>query len=398
MTDQADIAAIVRGALDGLDGARDEADDRPGWAPVDLAPYVQAVRDGVDLTPKTGVLARADGAGLLYPGRINTLFGPPESAKTWIALAAAVQVLERGGTAMMLDFEDDPGSQIARVASLGGGLDAIAERFVYLAPERPMFGPGTLDRAMFDELAALLEERRPALIIVDSANEMAAVSGLDPNSTVDMTWQAAILRRIGRVAESTVLVIDHIAKGSGSSSAYVTEIGSQAKGAASNGVRFHATRDKIFAPGRTGEVTLRIMKDRPGGVRKVSSQDDPQVATVVRLMSDSLDGSVEVAFDAPPNVAEPFRPTWWMARLCEAIVDAGEAGIRQRDLFEIAKRIKPDTKDSVLRAALRALHDGGHTREIRAEGGTAYVCDVPFTDGAFVAAVPAPNPHHDEPF
>lgn len=43
--------------------------------------------------PAPTVLRRTDGHGVFYAGQVNSLFGEPESGKTWIALAAAAEVL-----------------------------------------------------------------------------------------------------------------------------------------------------------------------------------------------------------------------------------------------------------------------------------------------------------------
>ena len=59
------------------------------WKPVDLSNYLEEQDDGSLIeAPSTEILVRADGHGLLDPGRTDDLHGPPESGKSWVALLA----------------------------------------------------------------------------------------------------------------------------------------------------------------------------------------------------------------------------------------------------------------------------------------------------------------------
>src|SRR5262249_2724871 len=86
---------------------RPRPDARPAsWQPVDLAPVVAGVLAGELVGPVPTLLARTDGACLLYPGAITALQGEPEACKGWIVLNAAVQTLHAGGTVLYIDCED----------------------------------------------------------------------------------------------------------------------------------------------------------------------------------------------------------------------------------------------------------------------------------------------------
>ena len=69
----------------------DEA--RTTWLPIDLAPIVA---NGAGLEPPPVMLARSDGEQLLYAGKIHWFAGEPESAKGWLALAAAAERIRAG--------------------------------------------------------------------------------------------------------------------------------------------------------------------------------------------------------------------------------------------------------------------------------------------------------------
>ncbi len=92
-----------------------ERSARRTWAPVDLSD----VLDGRYEPPRPTVGARADGAGLFYPGRMHTISSESEGGKTWLALAAAQHELHNGNAVIYLDFEDDEGGVVGRLLALG---------------------------------------------------------------------------------------------------------------------------------------------------------------------------------------------------------------------------------------------------------------------------------------
>src|SRR5699024_3665541 len=76
--------------------------------PVSIAPYLYGQVSPVE----PSVLLREDGQALMYPGRVNMLYGSSESAKSWIALFTSMQVMATGQRAVYLDFEDEPVSTL----------------------------------------------------------------------------------------------------------------------------------------------------------------------------------------------------------------------------------------------------------------------------------------------
>src|SRR4051812_19239337 len=58
---------------------------------------VAALLAGGIESPVPKLLARTDGQFLFYRGEVNTLFGDPDSGKTWIMLCGCAEVLASGG-------------------------------------------------------------------------------------------------------------------------------------------------------------------------------------------------------------------------------------------------------------------------------------------------------------
>ena len=68
---------------------------------------------------RPSVAKRADGVALLYPSRVNTIFGRSESGKSWFTLACALSVIADGGHVLVVDCEDSKAGLIHRLRSLG---------------------------------------------------------------------------------------------------------------------------------------------------------------------------------------------------------------------------------------------------------------------------------------
>jgi hypothetical protein len=119
MTDYSDLAALATGTDNGTEGG-----ERPttSWRPIDLT----AALAGTEL-PKPEMCARSDGVKLLYRGRLHWLHGESESCKSWFAIAAAAEVLNDGGRALWVDYEDDERTVVARLRAVGATDDAIAQ-------------------------------------------------------------------------------------------------------------------------------------------------------------------------------------------------------------------------------------------------------------------------------
>ena len=61
-----------------------------------------------------------NGHALFYAGRINGMFGDPETAKSWLAMSTITQALHAGQTAAYLDIDHNGSEEIAERLMLLG--------------------------------------------------------------------------------------------------------------------------------------------------------------------------------------------------------------------------------------------------------------------------------------
>lgn len=268
---------------------RDPLGERVGtWQPVDLEPYLA----GEVRVPEPTILRREDGVGMFYQGRVNSLYGQSEAAKSWIALIACMQEMALGERVMYLDFEDEPTFTLVRLRNLGVGDDDIRALFSYVRPEDPhkdmqrnRFGGDQvteIGRVNHELFAMALERTDPSLIIVDGMTVLYGLHGLDSNDAVSTDIITTWLKRLCRNGRSTVVVIDHTGKGSVRGS---SPIGAHHKIAMVQGTALQAYPVEQPMPGVLGEVQLLVFKDRPGVVRSNSTKTKPALAATVILDS-----------------------------------------------------------------------------------------------------------------
>lgn len=268
---------------------RDPLGERLGsWQPVDLEPYLA----GEVKVPQPTILRRSDGMGLFYEGRVNSLYGQSEAAKSWCALIACMQEMTVGERVMYLDLEDEPTFTLQRLHNLGVGDDDIRNLFTYVRPEDPhkdmqrnRWGnaePTDVGRRNSELFQMALDQKDPSLIIVDGMTVLYGLHGLDSNDAVSTDIITTWLKRLCRGGRSTVIVIDHTGKGA---SRGASPIGAHHKIAMVQGTALQVSPIDQPMPGVKGEVELIIYKDRPGVVRASSSRTKPAVAALVTLDS-----------------------------------------------------------------------------------------------------------------
>lgn len=230
------------------------ADENPLY--VDIC----ALLDGTMPEPPEPRLGRrVDGRCLFYPGQVNWVFGDPESGKTWLCLAAAVEALKAGRKVLIIDLDHNgPAATVLRLVSLGAPLEALRDpqRFRYCEPE---------DRAELRQVIDDCARWRPAVALVDSIGELLPMYGANSNSSDDFTMaHSHVLKPLAK-AGAAVLAVDHLAKGADSRAAGPG--GTAAKRRAIGGVSLRVKVKQPFTPGHGGSATLLVNKDRHGGVR-----------------------------------------------------------------------------------------------------------------------------------
>lgn len=247
------------------------------------------------------LLTRSDGHGLFYRAKLNVLFGQSESGKTWLALFAAMQEMEKGNPVVMFDFEDDSLNAEERLLALGCDPGMLDELFWYSEVQDPMLAemPAVLDA---------LSDIKPSLIIFDSMDELLAMHAFNPNQSDDVRKaRQQIIDPTMDETEAGVIVIDHVGKSDKKS-----QIGSSAKLTQLNGASLLVESKVPFGRGsQRGTATLTVQKDRRGHVRKLRPGKAP-VALVDFASHEN--GHLEVQLNAP-NLVEGNR------QLYTAVID-----------------------------------------------------------------------------
>lgn len=201
------------------------------------------------------------GNALFYAGRINGMFGDPETAKSWIAQTTIAQALHRGDTAVYLDIDHN-------------GAEEIAERLLLLGADPSKIGSPNHFRIYEPEdrqgLISFLTEMarwRPTIAVIDSLGELMPMLGAKSIDNDELTTaMRAILKPLAHKIGACVITIDHLPKGQDSrGSGYA--IGGIAKKRIIDGAYFSCEAIDPPAPGQTGKIRLTIEKDRHGQVR-----------------------------------------------------------------------------------------------------------------------------------
>jgi len=281
--------------------------ERSSWypRPLDLT--------GESEEPAPEFLARQDGHRLFYRGKINALLGESESGKTWVALYAVSQSLHLQQKVIYLDFEDSGKGILMRLRSLGME-DRHFENFTYANPDQNL----TLDERI--DLIDALMEIKPELIIVDGVNAAMTLLNLELNSNRDATFFSQQLLKPLALSGAGVITIDHVTKSKDNRGNYA--IGAQAKRADINGAAIMCEVVMPFGRGMSGELTLKVTKDRPGHVR--ANSKEAKFAGTVQLKS-AADGSVVMTILAPLGERNRLRPTHLMESVSKVLEAANGA-------------------------------------------------------------------------
>jgi hypothetical protein len=239
---------------------------RFGWDDIDV------ILDGNHEIPEPEVLYREDGRGLFYPGRVNMLFGEDAVGKTWVELVAAKAVMDAGGIALHLDYDDTATTNIARLLALGCDRETIRNQY------RHCTDPGKLDHERIDALVAEITAAtgRPVLVIIDVLAEALVAHNLDENSAGDyVKWYRAVALPLAR-AGAAVILADHVPKNANGGYSR----GSGAKRNKIDGVAYEVSAPDPLTREHGGTLALTIRKDRNGSVGKRGSEAALLIFTV----------------------------------------------------------------------------------------------------------------------
>ncbi|WP_367575299.1 AAA family ATPase [Streptomyces griseoaurantiacus] len=229
---------------------------RSSWEPQNLTAILAGTAEPI--TPTVGY--REDGPGLFYPGRTHWVAAESESGKTWFALLACRQEIERGNAVVYVDFEDDAAGVVGRLLTLGADPEQVAARFLYVRPDGR---PSEVDAAAFVEQ---LRAARPSLAVVDGVTEAMSLFGLDPLKLDDVPRFTRQMIRPLVLAGAAVVALDHVVKAADSRGRYA--IGSAHKLNGLNGAMYVLETVQRIRVGETGRSRVRVSKDRPAGIRR----------------------------------------------------------------------------------------------------------------------------------
>ena len=270
---------------------------------------VEALLAGTIPRIEPSFLARSDGRCLLYAGRMHLIHGEPTAGKTFFALAAVLEVLQMGGAAAYLDYEDSLAGIVGRLLALGAEPEHLRDRFLYLRQDGP-FGP-----AEKTELGNRIRALNPDLVILDGVAEALSRDGLSEDKATEVVaWVEKLPRWLARTG-AAVLMLDHVAKDRESRGRWAR--GSSAKLAAVDGAAYEANVVVPFSRHRAGKSALKVAKDRHGTFELGST-------AAVAVITPHADGERVVFELEPPEVAsassaDPWKPTVLMRRVSDEL-------------------------------------------------------------------------------
>ena len=267
----------------------DLSDDDSSWKPIPLKDYF----DGLFQAPIATILKRSDGHGLIYTGRVHSIYGESESGKSWVAQIATAECLKADKKVIYIDFESDAIDIVNRLKALGVSRANLLQYFTYIRPD----GPRDSDDPYWQ---AILEPQSAELVIIDGVTESLTMWGGETKDNDAITrWMRIFPRTVATASGAAVVLIDHITKNAETRGRFA--IGGQAKLATIDGAAYLVEPLEALAPGRTGTLTMRVTKDRPGFIRKIAGMwrksDRTQEAAVFTI--DSTRAQMEYVIGVP---------------------------------------------------------------------------------------------------
>ena len=193
----------------------------------------------------------------LYAGRVHGIYAAGGTGKTFKALWLIKKVIDQGKPVLLLDLENGVRIISDRLRDLGADAEQVRRHLYYYPfPSMPLSDDAS---AEFEDL---LEEIKPALVVVDSWINCISAAGLDENSATDIALWAEAYPQRARVRGVACLLLDHVpkeggsARGSGRKLDYVD-------------VMWELRNPQKFDRETVGRIDLHLRKDREGWLPKV---------------------------------------------------------------------------------------------------------------------------------
>ena len=201
------------------------------------------------------MVSDGNGSHLLYAGRINEFHSEPSTGKTNLLLLCAREVMQAGGKAMLLDFEDHAEGILQRMQSLGFDLPILPGKFFYLQNPTP------------DEIqtaVAWAKHNKPTFIGLDGLAEALVAESLSEDKPSDVLTFMRLRVRPFAETGAAVVIADHVTKDPEKRGNWPR--GSGAKMGRYDGAVYSTDLIEPYSPGHEGRLRLTIAKDRIGGV------------------------------------------------------------------------------------------------------------------------------------
>jgi hypothetical protein len=306
------------------DGDEELPTFEPTWRPVDLT----AILDGTYQPEQPSLFPRTDGRSLLYPGRVHSFHGESESGKSLIAQAECARLITNpvGEHVLYIDFESDAAAVVGRLIEMGAPRTDIRTNFTYLRPDND---PRKFSHER-DELAAVLQHDL-TLIVIDGVTDALGVFGAGSTDNDEIAaFMRAFPRMLARKTGAAVVLVDHVTKDADTRGRYA--VGGQAKMNALDGSAFVVEVVEPLGQGRRGVVSMRVAKDRPGGVRPVSGpfRKNDRTQESARVIVDSTNGTIDVTVEPQQGHVDDnhdgkaFRPTVKMEQISRFLEELSE--------------------------------------------------------------------------
>ena len=247
--------------------------------------YVLTVEQKGEALP--ALLTRSDGATIFYAQKINTVFGEPGMAKSWIALETAIAALEKGGRVLWWDFEDKPDTLYRRAKALGK-LDLITgENVAFIKDSNILELEDDLpNMSLICAVEWLADAGIYSVFIIDAAESSGAPSDGSPVAE----WNR---EKIQPFANRNVggLILDHVPKQRKERPRGA--IGSTHKLAKIDGAALGIS-GKAWTKTQDGALILRLEKDRHGDV-------PGNIGAKVAVVKGHYEGELLTISIDPPN-------------------------------------------------------------------------------------------------
>ena len=223
------------------------------------------------------LLTRTDGRLLLYAGKVNTVAARPNGGKSWLALKCAVEVVQRGGRVLMLDFDNKrPGILAGRARDMAVEATVQNKDYFLFKDTELVSHPGAMAAAVRWLLAAKAPTYSCVMIDSDTA------SGVPVDGSDALPWWETHVTP-WEAAELGVLILSHRGKDEDEENPLAGPMGPTAKRALPTGAVLIMKTYKMWNSEVGGLVHLVVDKDRAGALPGVERD------TIVDMVVEHVD-------------------------------------------------------------------------------------------------------------